>query len=224
MGYCANIPTNPCPANTACLTYTCNATAGACDVTDVGAACTSDDICKKPSCNPSTGCVKVDKTAAEIAAQCNDNNACTIDTCASNACVYTPSVTCQPNDACDTYTCNPATGACDKTSLVCNDNNECTIDTCNNVTGCVYTNRTQAQINALCNPGSCEQATCVTRCVNSPLVPVPPVCNSDPCIRDPCPSPVDNNCERTVCINQANGTGITCESVPAGPQRTECLV
>merc|ERR1711991_654446 len=156
MGYCANIPTNPCPANTACLTYTCNATAGACDVTDVGAACTSDDICKKPSCNPSTGCVKVDKTAAEIAAVCNDNNACTTDSCASNACVYTVSTTCPSDNACSAYVCNATTGVCDETRTVCNDGDQCTIDTCNTATGCVYTPLSQPAVDALCNPGNCQ--------------------------------------------------------------------
>merc|ERR1711916_425472 len=124
------------------------------------------DICKKPECNPSTGCLEVDKTAAEIAALCNDNNQCTIDTCANNACVYTPSVTCPNNTACAQYTCNPATGACDETLTVCNDNDLCTTDTCNPLTGCVYTAVT-------CNDTSrCTMDTCnpAIGCIYSQII------------------------------------------------------
>jgi hypothetical protein len=38
---------------------------------------------------------------------------------------------CNDNNACTTDTCNPATGACSHPTLVCNDNNACTTDSCN---------------------------------------------------------------------------------------------
>ena len=92
--YCYLQPLTPCPANTQCTNYTCNpAGLGSCDALDLGASCPSNDICKKPTCNAATGCGLVDKSGAEIAALCNDNNKCTIDTCSGNACRYT-NVTC----------------------------------------------------------------------------------------------------------------------------------
>ena len=46
-------------------------------------------------------------------AECNDNDACTTDTCENNQCVHTP--------------------------VVCNDSDPCTVDTCDPATGCVHT-------------------------------------------------------------------------------------
>merc|ERR1711991_580623 len=273
--YCADIPTNPCPTSTACLTYTCNATAGGCDVTDVGAACTSDDICKKPSCNPATGCLEVDKTAAEIAAVCNDNNACTIDTCANNTCIYTPRVcptpsdqcaeafcnptsgcgtrqknataiaalcndnnlcttdscssnacvytvttTCPSDNACSAYVCNATTGVCDETRTVCNDGDQCTIDTCNTATGCVYTPLSQPAVDALCNPGNCQLATCAVGSNNCTIVAdLSPSCA---CLSNPC----TNNatfCTTPLCVSYASvSPGQTsCQDLPAGA-RANC--
>jgi len=75
---------------------------------------------------------------------CDDNSACTTDTCdTATGCVYTP-ITCNDNDACTTDTCDPATG-CVYTPITCDDNNVCTTDTCDPASGCVYTP------NDLCN-------------------------------------------------------------------------
>jgi len=256
--YCYLRPLNPCSANTSCTTYTCNPT-GPCIETDIGAACPSTDICKKPECNPSTGCLEVDKTAAEIAMLCNDNNACTIDTCsnntciytprvcpatgdqctesfcdptsgcgtrsknasaiaalcndnnlcttdscASNACVYTPSVTCPNNTACAQYTCNPATGSCDETLTVCNDNDLCTTDTCNPLTGCVYTAVT-------CNDNSrCTIDTCnpLTGCVFTNVT-----CNdTNACTVDTCNPAIGCIYSQIVCDDNMTTTVDSCNA------------
>jgi hypothetical protein len=82
-------------------------------------------------------------------------------------CITTSKPCAEPNTACVTYTCNPATGGCDPTPVVCDDNNLCTIDTCDDVQGCVYTNKTCTQssdpceFELPCNPatGTCDKIT-----------------------------------------------------------------
>ena len=72
---------------------------------------------------------------------CNDNNACTSDTCDGSTgqavCSNTPLV-CNDQNACTTDACDPATG-CTTTPLVCNDQNACTADSCDPATGCLNT-------------------------------------------------------------------------------------
>lgn len=89
---------------------------------------------------------------------CNDNNACTQDSCDPNTgtCVFTP-IVCNDNNACTTDSCNPAVG-CVFTPIVCNDNNPCTTDSCNPATGCVFTNKPDG---TPCNgTGTCTSGVC----------------------------------------------------------------
>jgi len=59
---------------------------------------------------------------------------------------------CNDNNACTTDTCNPATG-CVFTPITCNDNNVCTTDTCDPATGCVFTPNDQCGIEICRTPG-----------------------------------------------------------------------
>ncbi len=59
------------------------------------AVCSTADKCLVASCDNSVGCITSSKSAQDIAALCNDNNACTNDTCCGNLCRFTSSVTCQ---------------------------------------------------------------------------------------------------------------------------------
>src|SRR6185312_12117866 len=46
-------------------------------------------------------------------AACNDGNACTqTDKCSSGTCVGSNPVSCTPQDACHTASCDPSSGAC----------------------------------------------------------------------------------------------------------------
>ncbi len=127
---------------------------------------------------------------ADAATRCNDNNACTTDTCdqATGACINTPIVcddnnactvdTCDPaagcvhvpietddHNACTTESCNPATGVV-STPIICNDGSACTADSCNPATGCVYT-PINCDDNNACTSDSCDPAT---GCVHTPIV------------------------------------------------------
>src|SRR6185503_9850473 len=74
---------------------------------------------------------------------CNDNNACTDDTCnPASGCGFTPDPTniCSDNNVCNGAETCSATGVCQAgTPLTCNDTNPCTDDTCNPASGCAFT-------------------------------------------------------------------------------------
>jgi hypothetical protein len=94
-------------------------------------------------------------------ADCNDNNACTTDTCSSGVCANTPNY----NTA--TQCCNPANG----NLTIISDGNDCTTDSCNTGTGQVtHTNVPNLTpcgdpTNTQCNrPDSCNATgTCLPR-------------------------------------------------------------
>ncbi|MCK9419797.1 MAG: hypothetical protein M0R70_10510 [Nitrospirae bacterium] len=99
---------------------------------------------------------------------CNDNNACTIDTCnTATGCVYTP-IVCNDNNACTIDTCNPSVG-CVYTPIVCNDNNACTDDFCDPQTGaCIHTNNMAVcNDNKLCTENDiCSNGVCKGKAKN----------------------------------------------------------
>ena len=96
--------------------------------------------------------VMKDRTLQHDILVCDDQNACTTDTCDINSpatgyCRFTP-ITCDDGKSCTTNTCDPQSG-CVFTPVDsnCNDNNVCTDDVCNPsdpaadpTTGCVITN------------------------------------------------------------------------------------
>lgn len=81
------------------------------------------------------------------AADCDDGNACSFDTCAAGACSYEPIANCVP---------------C-ATDLDCNDGNACTDDTCNTGTGtCVFAaaDGNSCSDGVACTTDSCQASVC----------------------------------------------------------------
>ncbi len=124
---------------------------------------------------------------------CDDDNACTVDTCdqntgvCSNEDVITP--TCNDNNACTVDTCVPATGACsnvDNVTSTCNDNNACTTDTCVPATGqCSNVDNVTPTCNDnnACTTDTCVPATGACSKVDN----VTPTCNdNNACTTDTC--------------------------------------
>jgi hypothetical protein len=68
---------------------------------------------------------------------CNDNDACTADTCApaTGACSHAP-VVCNDGDACTVDVCVSPTGCTTAGPVNCDDSNDCTTDTCAPASGC----------------------------------------------------------------------------------------
>ncbi|KAK5580013.1 hypothetical protein RB653_000025 [Dictyostelium firmibasis] len=105
---------------------------------------------------------------------CNDNNACTIDSCpsantslggspVSKYCNHTPKVNPNPNDVCNNYQCNPLTGNFDSIPIKCQDrSSEClSSNGCNSTAGCQYKSACNGNV---CNvPNKCSNGTCIVK-------------------------------------------------------------
>jgi len=99
-----------------------------------------------------------------LPANCDDNNACTTDTCDTvTGCANTP-IVCNDNNACTADFCDPVLG-CQTTPITCNDNNACTDDFCDPVLGCQTTPITCDDNNA-CTDDTCDP---VLGCQTTPI-------------------------------------------------------
>ncbi len=143
---------------------------------------------------------------------CNDNNACTNDSCFNNVgtaqCIFTPFLCPQP-DPCSPQTCS--SGSCIIQPVQCNDNNLCTTDTCSSSTGvavCVFTP-------VPCTPpDSCHTAACASQNGSCIFASNATNCfDGDVCTYDIC-DPV-NGCQYPPisCDDNSNCTIDTCDSV-----------
>ena len=156
-GQSCNADNNACTVGDACSGGKC--IAGSVANCDDGNACTSD------SCSSATGCAHAPLAVActdgnpctlgDICSQgvctpgslkdCNDGNACTIDSCnvATSACVNkASSATCDDGNACtanDTCAAGQCSGSAINPATACSDSNACTQDGCDTVKGCTHT-------------------------------------------------------------------------------------
>jgi len=135
-GQCTHAPVN-CDDGNVCTTDSCDPAAGGCvsvandgAACDDGNACTGGDVCAATVCRGSAigGCCATD-------ADCNDGDACTIDSCAAGRCAVQVR-DCSVNDRCVVAFCDAATG-CGTAPVSCNDGNVCTDDACDPERGCV---------------------------------------------------------------------------------------
>ena len=78
----------------------------------------------------------VNGQCAYIPVNCDDGDACTIDSCdpTTGDCVNEPK-DCDDGDPCTIDSCDPATGNCLNEPKDCDDSNPCTLDFCNPQTG-----------------------------------------------------------------------------------------
>jgi len=181
------------PDGNACTTDVC---LGTCSVS--GAACANNTEC--PSGQTCTG---IHLQHIDNSARCNDNNACTTDTCdANNGCVNTP-ISCSDSNACTTDTCD-ANNGCVHTAISCDDSNACTTDTCDTNNGCVHTAISCNDSNA-CTTDTCDANN---GCVHTPIS-----CNdSNACTADTCD--VNNGCVHTA-VNCNDGNACTTDTCDA---------
>jgi hypothetical protein len=93
-----------------------------------GNVCTGD-ACNTPVCNGGV--------CGTEAVNCDDNNACTTDTCDPvTGCAHTQ-ISCDDSNACTDDSCDPATGCVHK-DISCDDGDVCTEDRCDPATGCFH--------------------------------------------------------------------------------------
>ncbi|NUN12240.1 MAG: DUF1566 domain-containing protein [Myxococcales bacterium] len=132
-GTCEALTTLVCNDNEVCTFDECDPLLGCFFVAaqsslscDDGNPCSAPDHCEFGKCKPGTPTV------------CNDNEACTADTCSvTKGCVFTPILgactdnnACTVGDSCKVGKCVPGT-----TLVNCNDGLACTIDNCDSETG-----------------------------------------------------------------------------------------
>ncbi len=144
---------------------------------------------------------------------CDDNDACTADTCDPlTGCIHTP-ITCNDNSLCTTDTCNPAIG-CVYTPIVCNDGSFCTTDTCDPLTGCVYTTIV-CDDNNQCTDDSCNPATgCVYTNDNTNTCTDGNACTTDRCFNGFCQTQgIDCN-DNNLCTNDSCSATSGCVNTP----------
>jgi hypothetical protein len=122
----------------------------------VNITCSTSDKCLKPTCNPVGGCSTVQKNVSEVASICDDQSACTVDTCSNNQCVFTFNVSCPASDLCTSFVCNATTGSCDRVVTNCNDSSLCTDDSCDPFSGCIFSPITCAD-SKQCTRKECDQ-------------------------------------------------------------------
>jgi N-acetylneuraminic acid mutarotase len=103
-------------------------------------------------------------TCSHSPISCDDNDACTADSCDSaTGCTHTP-VSCDDGNACTADACDPVNG-CVNTPISCDDGNSCTADSCDQANGCQHTavaDGTTCSDNGgtTCEHGACTIPTC----------------------------------------------------------------
>jgi hypothetical protein len=244
-GYCENggceyTPKNlagSCTGDTFCSPKACSG-AGTC-IADTPPDCTSSNECIKGSCGV-TSCVY--DTSIENGEPCEGGTApkckkyeCSGGSCLSvhiAGCSLCDDVTCNPDTACTTYSCNAATGLCDSTSKPvsqsCNDYNSCTVgDHCDGNGACVPA----GPMDCTGSEDSCHSATCVSgTCERTPHPEWAGCCSMD----DDCDEDANQclgKCLGGICDyteNKVNYTycndGLQCTSKDGSPQTGDWCV
>jgi len=195
-----------------CTTDGCNTLTG-CTFTPVncsdGNSCTND-VCDTLSglCTHDTiqGCVNPCDTLV-----CFDNNLCTDDTCLNGNCTF-PAKDCNDGDACTLDSCTAQAG-CFRTPVNCNDGSVCTLDSCDSAAGCFY-NSIPCDDENLCTTDTCNPLTgCVFIPVNcddgNPCT--GDLCDtlSGLCSHDTI-QPCGNPCDTLICFDNNLCTDDTC--------------
>lgn len=119
-----------CDDKNACTYDLCDVKSGVCGSTKIpncGAGCQSSQQCVDNSPCITSYCAQ--GNCKSLNKNCNDNNACTFDTCDANSgkCLFTPIPNC-------------SVGVCKKTAD-CNDGDPCTYDQCSAFSGKCYNNK-----------------------------------------------------------------------------------
>ncbi len=182
-----------------------------------------DDACNVGTCNPVTG--DCETTPTNEGGSCDDNDLCTEnDICTTGVCSGTLIDCTAFDDVCNVGTCNPATGACEATSVneggACDDNDLCTTDDVCLSGGCYGDSVDCSHLTDACNLGACNPmtGTCTAitaneggHCEDGDLCTWNDVCTAGVCDGTPADcSSLDDTCNAGTC-NPATGE---CEAVP----------
>ncbi len=172
-GVCTGTAVDCSGLDDACNAGVCNPATGLCqtqpanesDPCDDNDVCTSADECNAGLCigSPIPGC-----QLCASAAECDDGNPCTDDTCPSGSCVFTANTTpCDDGDACTTGdTCSAGTCLSGVTTDCSGLDSACTVGVCNSISGlCSAQSANEGgpcdDANACTTADTCVAGTCV---------------------------------------------------------------
>ncbi len=207
-GKCAGGP-KTCDDGDVCTTDSCDEKAGCQTKIAIGAPCADDAKCLKGTCGK--GADGKVTCAVGVIKGCDDNNACTIDTCtADKGCQYDPAkdgTKCGDGDKCvDAAVCGK--GSCQPgKKLDCADSNPCTDDACDPKIGCSWSANTAA-----CDDGN--KCTAGSACSNGQCAAGKPVDAEAVCgDKNPCTAAT---CDPTKgCTNVAKVVTVKCDGTVA---------
>ncbi len=198
-GTCLNIPTD-CDDGDLCTVDSCDlsgncAYAPSC-VVDDGISCTAD------TCNHGV-CLHQNICTCAVHSDCNDNNACTLDSCLAGSCDYSASIACNDLSSCtDDYCLN---GFCEHDPIYCNDLDACTMDTC--IGGSCRNTPLNCADASLCTNDTCIGGFCI----NAPVA-----CDDNiSCTTDAC-NPGNGNCVFTPVVCPSDGLPCTTDTCVSG--------
>ncbi len=219
----------PCPSGFNCSSGQCRSTTGICNCTPLALETRASTVCSRS--NEAGACLGertceadglTECTAAEPAADlcdgldndcdgdtddiaCDDNKACTTDSCTQAGCAFEPLIgqACDDGDSCTAAVgeCDAA-GQCVAAEIDCDDGDPCTADTCVPVQGCVSvdTMLCTCQVDDDCPPPE-DRCLGLVKCV---LTDEKPWLH---CVQDPTSAVVcalapdaDPVCQEAVCI------------------------
>ena len=183
----AQRPAVDCNDSETCTTDSCNPASGCVYTPRTGASCSDGNDCTgSDQCNASGQCGGTPITGCCLNnADCNDDKACTVDTCnlATKTCTNTEK-NCADTNACTVDACDPLSGACVHPPKDCDDNNPCTADSCDSSGTCVHT---PVPTGTSCSDGNaCNGAeTCQSGVCTGPVTTF--TCDDhNPCTTDTC--------------------------------------
>ena len=184
---CVHTPNNrPCSDGNAC-TGIDSCGGGVCN-SGPPVVCDDRNVCTTDTCNPATGCVFTNNTNA-----CDDGNACTIgDTCGEGTCHAGTAADCNDHNLCTTDTCNPATGCVfTNNTNSCDDGNACSVGdrcgggACHSGAPVVCVPPDGCHVAGVCDPatGACSSVNAPdgTVCSDNNLCTTGDVCQSGVC-------------------------------------------
>jgi len=208
QGECLGGPALDCDDEDACTEDSCDPETG-CAHTAVD--CEDEDVCNGvQDCEPQTGCYlavqppdcddedvcngletcdPIDGCQSGQALNCDDEDACTEDSCDPMTGCNHATVECEDEDVCDgVETCDPTTGECiEGEPRDCEDDNPCTEDElCDPLEGCLNqaaNEGTECQT-PLGQDGKCKEGTCTPVCVEDVDCDDGVECTVDSCNKD----------------------------------------
>ena len=207
-----------CDDNNPCTSNGCESYSGLCmyaantATCDDGDACTTGDVCSAGGCSGKRTC------ACATAADCDDKNVCTLDTCDAGKCSYVEAatdVTCSDNNACTTGDACGGGVCLPGAASSCDDGNPCTADACVPELGCV-----NGPWTAPCDDGN--PATLGDTCQGGVCIGLPAACTSDVACSDgnAC---TDDACVAGACAHKPAGSGKACEDGNGCTHGDACL-